>query len=348
MLNLLIKLSKMISFNKSAVCTVMLCVATTVSAQEMIYEDDFSWLSIPSIQSSPNLSISTTNGVKDNDEYKFIPAHIKMKGVQNPGWSQGVFDLNADHTQRMAPESGVEPENFFDHAYNSVWMRPGLLKIGYGGFGGALLTPEMEKLGERTADVEVTFQLCAASAADGTKDANDVYIGLWDHCPGEIDNADHEQLANQWYYECKALKITNYQNSDAKEYGENYDEWDKSISLYSVTVKGAKANTRVYMFFGPYGTGIKQNTTPTTIDIVINGQNKTFNYKPTSNRIGLKGCWMKILKVTDNGNSGIEEINADNDEPVEYFNLQGIPVTNPSDGNVYIKRQGMKVTKIIY
>lgn len=330
--------------------TALLLCATVLSssAQEMIYEDDFSWLNIPAIASSPNLCISNVNGVGDNDAYKFIPAHITARGVVNPGWSQGVFDLNADHTQRLAPESGVEPENFFDHPYNSVWMRPGLLKIGYGGFGGALIAPAMEKLGDRTADVEVTLQMCAASASDGTKDANDVYVGLWDGSAGEIEDADHEQLANQWYYECKAFKVTNYQNSDAKEFGENYDEWDKSISLYKVTVKGAKANTRMYLFFGPYGSGIRKNTTPTTIDLVINGENKSFPFKPTSNRIGLKGCWMKILKVTDEGNTGIDEVEADNNAPIEYFNLQGIRVTNPVKGNVYVKRQGSEVTKILY
>lgn len=335
--------------NKFLLTSVLTASITYASAQEMIYEDDFSWLNLPSIQSSTNLAISTTNGVKDNDEYKFIPAHIKLKGVVNPGWSQGVFDLNAEHTQRLMPEAGVEPENFFDHPYNTVWMRPGLLKIGYGGFGGAIIAPAMEKLGDRTADVEVTFQMCAATAANGTKDANDVFVGLWDGSAGEIADADQEVMANQWYYDCKSIKVTNYQNSDAKEYGENYDEWDKNRSLYTVTVKGAKANTRLYLFFGLYGQGLKINAPAVkTIDLVINGETKTFPYKPESNRIGLKGCWMKVLKVTDEGNTGIDGITTDDNVPATYFNLQGIRVDNPAKGQIYIRRQGSKVSKLIY
>ena len=38
--------------------------------------------------------------------------------------------------------------------------------------------------------------------------------------------------------------------------------------------------------------------------------------------------------------SGIDEVTADSDSPVEYYNLQGIRVDNPTPGNVYIRRQG--------
>ncbi len=45
--------------------------------------------------------------------------------------------------------------------------------------------------------------------------------------------------------------------------------------------------------------------------------------------------------------SGIGNIAVDNDEnaPVEYFNLQGVRVSNPENG-LYIKRQGNKATKV--
>ena len=46
------------------------------------------------------------------------------------------------------------------------------------------------------------------------------------------------------------------------------------------------------------------------------------------------------------GTSSIEETVADENAPVEYFNLQGIRVNNPENG-LYIRRQGNTVTKIM-
>lgn len=44
--------------------------------------------------------------------------------------------------------------------------------------------------------------------------------------------------------------------------------------------------------------------------------------------------------------AGLTEIVSDNDAPVEYFNLQGIRVAEPTHG-LYIRRQGSDVTKVI-
>lgn len=44
--------------------------------------------------------------------------------------------------------------------------------------------------------------------------------------------------------------------------------------------------------------------------------------------------------------SGIEAIEADTEAPVEYYNLQGVRVADPTPG-LYIRRQGNKVTKVI-
>ena len=52
----------------------------------------------------------------------------------------------------------------------------------------------------------------------------------------------------------------------------------------------------------------------------------------------------------ENKSSGIEDIvidtETDDNAPVEYYNIQGVRVQNPSTG-IYIKRQGKKVSKII-
>ena len=47
------------------------------------------------------------------------------------------------------------------------------------------------------------------------------------------------------------------------------------------------------------------------------------------------------------GLSGISNVTvADENAPVEYYNLQGVRVANPENG-LYIKRQGNKATKVL-
>ena len=45
--------------------------------------------------------------------------------------------------------------------------------------------------------------------------------------------------------------------------------------------------------------------------------------------------------------SGAGNVAVEDNAPVEYLNLQGVRVANPSGGNLYIVRQGSKVTKVI-
>lgn len=51
--------------------------------------------------------------------------------------------------------------------------------------------------------------------------------------------------------------------------------------------------------------------------------------------------------VTVEKQNSILDINADANEPVEYFNLQGVRVSNPAAGGIYIRRQGNSVTKVL-
>ena len=57
------------------------------------------------------------------------------------------------------------------------------------------------------------------------------------------------------------------------------------------------------------------------------------------------------LRYTSEGyfdaSAGIDDVTVDTDAPVEYFNLQGIRVANPSAGNIYIRRQGAKTDKVL-
>jgi hypothetical protein len=52
------------------------------------------------------------------------------------------------------------------------------------------------------------------------------------------------------------------------------------------------------------------------------------------------------IKVYEAGSSSIESAVADVNAPVEYFNLQGVRVANPTAG-IYVKRQGNTATKVL-
>lgn len=270
-----------------------------LGAGDILYDDDFSWCNSPLM--TTNVILHQTANEKNN---AFLPATILRLGIQNPGWQQATFTLNEDHTQRLAPDPGVDPTNFFDHPENAVYMRPGYLKIGNSNFAGALVTPAkaMEQLGNQTADIEVTFRMCsfsspASATKAGDKDARNVYVGIWDGCQGEVADADYDQVANGWTYKCKWFDVANYYQSLFMEYGPDYDAWSDDLSLYTMRVNGVNAGTRLFMFFGGYGAELGTHTTPTTITLIINGKPMTFPYKANRNRIALKGCTMRILNV---------------------------------------------------
>ncbi len=47
------------------------------------------------------------------------------------------------------------------------------------------------------------------------------------------------------------------------------------------------------------------------------------------------------------GVSGINTVDVDSVLPAEYYNLQGVKVNDPKAGNIYIRRQGTTVTKVL-
>lgn len=78
-----------------------------------------------------------------------------------------------------------------------------------------------------------------------------------------------------------------------------------------------------------------------TLNGTISGNNVVMN---------IDVMWSGIpIKVTfTSTTSGINDINADLNAPVEYFNIQGMRVDadNMTPG-IYVKRQGNKVSKIL-
>ena len=54
----------------------------------------------------------------------------------------------------------------------------------------------------------------------------------------------------------------------------------------------------------------------------------------------------KAIYKVNAGASAIEVVGADENAPVEYYNLQGVKVANPENG-IFIKKQGNKATKVV-
>lgn len=71
----------------------------------------------------------------------------------------------------------------------------------------------------------------------------------------------------------------------------------------------------------------------------------------SDNTYELRYFW-NVTKVTKNGESSddesgaVEGIEIDSNEPVEFYNLQGVKVANPNKG-IYILRQGKKAKKVV-
>lgn len=91
--------------------------------------------------------------------------------------------------------------------------------------------------------------------------------------------------------------------------------------------------------FAGYNQFNKDVTLPTEFE------GKTYNIKAI---IGSYNGSLQVqpVEIEETTSSTIDEIGADENAPVEYFNLQGIRVDNPEAG-LYIRRQGSKVSKVV-
>ncbi len=82
--------------------------------------------------------------------------------------------------------------------------------------------------------------------------------------------------------------------------------------------------------------------------LTVNGQKLQFTGR--TNKFGFNSeTYKEPIKLYTTGsdkNTDTYIISTDDNTPIEYYNLQGIKVENPSHG-LYIKRQGQKITKIL-
>ena len=97
------------------------------------------------------------------------------------------------------------------------------------------------------------------------------------------------------------------------------------------------------------GVGLSIAETKAELNIVDNPQNigrEVIVKGNLENYFGGPGVKQtEFVKYLSEPVSGIEEVGADENAPVEYFNLQGVRVANPEAG-IYVRRQGSKVEKV--
>lgn len=81
-----------------------------------------------------------------------------------------------------------------------------------------------------------------------------------------------------------------------------------------------------------------------TITIPVNA---TLFYDPSSGKIYYDNDYPSIITFTEE-TAGVDNVlDNSNNAPVEYYNLQGMRVENPVSGQLLIKKQGTKATKVL-
>lgn len=137
---------------------------------------------------------------------------------------------------------------------------------------------------------------------------------------------------------------------------------DGKLLTYGYCMTGSKVNLNVF----DYATAERLQT----IDLAVAGTTKSAFFNENNNTLygtsyarsasfpgtdvkytatafnGILGAW-NVAGLSGAINS-VADDTVDADAPVEYFNLQGMRVVNPSKGSLVIRRQGTKVAKVIF
>lgn len=114
-----------------------------------------------------------------------------------------------------------------------------------------------------------------------------------------------------------------------------------AVNSYGAKYAGttAEADAKAAGFYGTYDAATRTISYPD--DMILLGEK---GYNNGSFLAGNTGTQLVLPE-----SAGVDDIISDSnaDAPVEYFNLQGVRVTNPAAGQLIIKRQGSEVTKMI-
>lgn len=205
-------------------------------------------------------------------------------------------------------------------------------------------------------------------------DNNETYskIGYWRADPGGIvptedglgiiyQEADGcpEGLYTCYYYaidqvevQAPAAQVDEAEDSgDDTESGDEAEEdTDNGLKLTINDTKAEVGKVNMTHLWGQNAFDALKNGGERSVNFTVgsDGKMKIQFEKPivagNQNRFAFKNFVLKY-KGKDTV-TGVAAIEADENAPVEYYNLQGVRVANPGTG-IFIKRQGSKVTKII-
>ncbi len=132
--------------------------------------------------------------------------------------------------------------------------------------------------------------------------------------------------ANYFKYNKKSVMVTPDINEDGKVAGVlAYDITEGFDKAVKIDITGADIEATDYTFTSAHG---EVNASNASIDLFLVVDGKV-------NKFSAPGITV-----------GIDNIATEENAPVEYFNLQGVKVANPTNG-VFIKKQGGKTSKLV-
>jgi len=198
---------------------------------------------------------------------------------------------------------------------------------------------------DETVDVELGLTQV------GTDDSN---LGVWGQI---VTNKNHQNVDHYELYvvpgKFKSINDADFTHSvdlghvSAKSIHEYNQDSHKPLAqamAYAASASDVHAND--YSFakkvpFADLGDGF-----------TLDNKNYTFFvktvYKPETE---LTPTFHSMQYVEDNMVTGIDDLEAeieDADAPVEYYNMMGVRVQEPVEGEIYVRRQGTKAEKVIY
>lgn len=170
-------------------------------------------------------------------------------------------------------------------------------------------------------------------------------IGLFDPENNLIDLLGYESVdCNDKVNGNWGMDVTYYRKSTSyaphpKFYVQEWDKYEKDYSAnWGKHALAASGPVRKYVA----DITVDGKATSALISGLTEGKEYFYVVEGISNK--LHTPYSNEISVTA-GNAGIDDVTIDPNAPVEYFDLQGIRVSNPQSGRIYILRQGAKVVK---
>lgn len=118
----------------------------------------------------------------------------------------------------------------------------------------------------------------------------------------------------------------------------------EGVTLTAISFTAPSANYTVTTFEASTGT---MTATSNKIWDWSGSATEAINFTLGASNKGPQRIMYIVITYTKNGDSGVATIDADNNAPVKYYNLQGVEVANPESGSLVICRQGGDVKKMI-